>query len=88
MFLCHWLEQITKPAPASLSLGAIADLSRSKTELLGENAMLRQQLIVLRRQIKRPQLTNADRLLLVLLASKVRTWKSTLFIVQPDTLLR
>lgn len=41
-------------------------------------AMLRQQLIVLRRQVSRPQLTKADRALLVLLAGRLRTWKSTL----------
>ena len=35
-----------------------------------ENALLRQQLIVLERQITRPQLTWRDRTLIVLLASK------------------
>src|SRR5207302_10310367 len=30
----------------------------------------------------------SDRLLLVLLARMVRTWKQALFLVQPDTLLR
>jgi transposase InsO family protein len=53
-----------------------------------ENALLRQQLIILRRQVSRPQLTKADRALLVLLAGRLRTWKSALLIVQPDTLLR
>ncbi len=46
------------------------------------------QLIVLRRQVKRTQLTPTDRMLMVLLASKLQAWKSALFIVQPDTLLR
>lgn len=64
------------------------DLCRSKRDLVIENALLRQQLIVLRRQVTRPQLTNTDRTLLVLLAGRLRTWKSALFIVQPDTLLR
>ncbi len=53
-----------------------------------ENALLRQQLIVLRRQVKRPQLTKTDRALLVLLAGRLRAWKNALLIVQPDTLLR
>ncbi len=53
-----------------------------------ENALLRQQVIVLRRQINRPQFTNTDRALLVLLASRLQMWKSTLLIVRPDTLLR
>ena len=48
----------------------------------------RQQLIILRRQVKRPACTRADRLLLVFLASMARTWKQALFIVQPETLLR
>ncbi len=46
------------------------------------------QLIVLRRQVKRTQLTPTDRMLMVLLASKLQAWKSALLIVQPDTLLR
>ncbi len=77
-----------KPASSSHLLGTLADLTRSKTELVIENALLRQQLILLRRQVKRPQLTNTDRALLVLLASKLRMWKNALLIVQPETLLR
>jgi len=53
-----------------------------------ENALLRQQLIVLKRQTKRPKLTWRDRALFVLLASKLRMWKNALVIVQPDTVLR
>src|SRR5215469_6758489 len=48
----------------------------------------RQQVIILRRQMKRPACTRTDRMLLVLLASIVRTWKQALFIVQPEALLR
>jgi putative transposase len=75
-------------AVAGAVAGAMMDLSRSKQQLMLENALLRQQLIVLRRQVNRPRLTNADRALLVLLAGRLRTWKNALFIVQPDTLLR
>ncbi len=87
----NWLWRVwRKPNSNCLSLttGALMDLRRSKQQLMIENALLRQQLIVLRRQVNRPQLNNADRALLVLLAGKVRTWKSALLIVQPDTLLR
>ena len=79
-----------KPLASSLSLatGVVYDISRSKQQLVLENALLRQQLIVLRRQINRLQLNNADRALLVLLASRLRSWKEALLIVQPDTLLR
>lgn len=69
-------------------LRTIADLTRGKTELVAENALLRQQLVILRRQIKRPACTNTDRVLLVLLVRAVRSWKQALFIVQPETLLR
>ena len=64
------------------------DLTRSKSELMLENALLRQQLIVLQRQVKRPALTCRDRALFVLLVSKLRSWKEALLIVQPATLLR
>jgi putative transposase len=77
-----------KPVMTSLVPGMVADLTRSKAELLAENALLRQQLIVLRRQIKRPVYKKTDRLLLVLLARMVRCWKQALIIVQPETLLR
>src|SRR5436305_4244823 len=78
----------TKPLRLSLSLQTMADLGRSKSELVAENALLRQQLIILKRQVKRPPVTRADRILLVLLARLVRTWQQALVIVQPDTLLR
>ena len=71
-----------------MPLQILADLSRSKTELVAENALLRQQLIILQRQMKRPTFTSTDRILLVLLARVVRTWQQALLIVQPDTLLR
>src|SRR5712692_9520351 len=38
--------------------------------------------------VKRPACTKTDRMLLVLLARAVQTWKQALFIVQPETLLR
>src|SRR5438552_17001500 len=79
--------QWTRPLTSSLPLQTLADLGRSKSEMVAENALLRQQLIILRRQVTRPACTKTDRVLLVLLARTARTWKQTLFIVQPDTLL-
>lgn len=64
------------------------DLTRSRQELVLENMLLRQQLIVLKRQVKRPALSWRDRTLLVLLSSRLRTWKQALVIVQPETVLR
>jgi len=78
----------TKPAARGQVLGTLADLVRTKRELVAENALLRQQLIVLRRSVKRPKLTWADRVLLVLLAGRVRAWRHALLIIKPDTLLR
>ena len=77
----HW----TKPLTSSLPLGTLADIARSKPELVAENALLRQQLIILKRHVKRPACTKKDRFLLMLLARAVRAWKQTLFIVQPET---
>ena len=78
-FLC-W----TRPLKTSLLLGTLADLARGKSELVAENALLRQQLIILRRQSKRPVCTKRDRSLLVLLARATRSWRQALLIVQPD----
>ena len=82
------LRSWTKPDTQSLALKAVLDLGRSKSELVLENALLRQQLIVLQRHVKRPTLTWRDRALFVLIASKLPSWNTALMIVQPDTLLR
>jgi putative transposase len=55
---------------------------------MAENALLRQQLISLKRSVRRPMLHKCDKLWLVLLVSKLRFWKQALFIIQPDMLLR
>jgi putative transposase len=84
----HQIKGWVKPTTVYLALDAISDLSRSKADLLVENALLRQQLIVLNRQIKRPKLTNGDRIRLVLLARCTKFWNQALHIIQPDTFLR
>ena len=82
------LVAATSPGPPMLIAGAVTDLARSKPELVAENALLRQQLVVLKRCVKRPRCTPTDRALLVLLAGRVRAWRQALLLVQPDTLLR
>src|SRR5688500_6163754 len=77
----------TKPPSTSLTLGSIHDLTRSKPQLVIENALLRQQLIVLNRSVKRPRLTRADRTLVVLLVNWLQRWKDALLIVKPETVL-
>jgi hypothetical protein len=78
----------TRLTTAPIFVGTLADLARSKSALVAENALLRHQLAILRRSSKRPHCTSADRALLVFLASRVRAWRSALLIVRPDTLLR
>jgi hypothetical protein len=53
-----------------------------------EHALLRQQLIVLERQMSRPQLSWQERGIIVLQAIRLRSWKEGLLIVQADTVLR
>ena len=55
---------------------------------MAENALLRQQLIILNRQVKKPSFTPLDRFFLVVLASRLANWKQALLILKPDTLLR
>ena len=82
------LATATRPAEPAVVAGTLADLTRSRPALVAENAFLRQQLLVLRRSIKRPRCTPIDRALLVLLASRLRAWHQALLIVQPETVLR
>jgi len=78
----------TRPTIAPLACAALGDVARSKPALVAANALLRHQLAIRRRTVKRPRCTPADRALLVLLASRIRAWRSALLIVQPATLLR
>ena len=79
--------QLTVPARSSSLGGAVLDATRTKAQLLTENALLRQQLIVLQRQVKQPQFNPVDRFLMVVLASWLHYWRQTLLIVKPDTLI-
>jgi putative transposase len=82
------IQRWDKPTNQSFVLGTVADLTRDRAELVLENAFLRQQVIVLSREKKRPPLTNKDRRRLVLLTRLLPSWKGALLIVQPDTLIR
>jgi len=82
--LKHW----SKPGNQTMLGGAITDILRNKQALILENALLRQQLIVLNRQVKRPQFSGRDRVLIVMLSSRLANWKQALLIIKPDTVLR
>jgi len=82
------IQPWSRPTTTKLAAEALSDLARSRKDLMAENALLRQQLIVLKRQVKHPQLTPEDRLRLVGLARLTGFWQPALHIVQPDPLLR
>jgi len=79
---------LTPADQARVAAGAVVDVVRSRRELVLENAMLRQQIIVLRRKSPRPRLTTLDRLRLLVAAAVLPTWRRAMAIVQPETLLR
>ncbi len=87
-FANQLFRYLTDPARGSLLVGSLGDLSLSRAQLLAENALLRHQLLILQRQVKRPRLNRSDRFWLLLLASCISNWKQALLIIQPDTLLR
>jgi transposase InsO family protein len=68
--------------------GVVADIVQSRRELILENAMLRHQIVILRRKSPRPRFTTFDRLRLLVAAAVMPTWRRALAIVQPETLLR
>src|ERR1039458_6819730 len=77
-----------------LALGALHILAaaasaafRSRATLHLENLALRYQLGVLRRSVKRPKLTSADRLLWAWLCGVWSDWRSALVIVKPETVI-
>ena len=72
----------------SLLLATLRRAPHARSDLLIENLALRQQLAVYTRQSRRPQLRNADRRFWSLLARSWSEWRSTLVLVQPDTVVR
>jgi len=79
------LREVTRPLP--LVTGFITDLGRSRQQLTAENALLRQQLIVASRKVKRPAFRPHERGLLVLLSRVVHNWRNAVLLVKPDTIL-
>src|SRR5882672_5954604 len=69
-------------------LAAVASSAfKSRATLHLENLALRHQLGVLRRSVKRPKLTSADRLLWAWLCEVWSDWRSALVIVKPETVI-
>jgi hypothetical protein len=88
--LVRAVQRLLQPARsvAKAGIGAARDLTRTRSELLAENTLLRQQVIVFRRGIRRPRIHRDDRLLLLILARLRRRWRYALQVVNPETLLR
>lgn len=80
------IREATRPLP--VLTGLLVDVARFRKELLLENALLRQQLIVASRKIKRPMFKTHERGFVVLLASLLPHWHNALLLVKPETVLR
>jgi len=81
-------EALLPELPPSLLGGFAADVARTRSQLLAENAFLRQQLIVANRSVNRPRLRRCERGVLAFLAARIPSWRSALLIVKPATLIR
>src|SRR5882757_11510414 len=76
-------------ALAYFVLAVLASPFRSKLRLEAENAVLRHQLIVLRRKVRgRAQLTNGDRWFFIQLYRWFPSILEALTIIRPETLVR
>jgi transposase InsO family protein len=60
----------------------------SRLSLAAEILVLRQQLLVLNRTVKRPKLRRRDRLFWVCLSKLWKDWRDALIIVKPDTVIK
>ncbi len=65
----------------------IVNLFKSRQQLSLENLFLRQQLMVLKRNHKRPRFQNSDRVLFAWILRIYPQWKSALLIVKPETVI-
>jgi len=80
------VRETTRPLP--LLAGLVADATRYRKQLLLEEALLRQQLIVASRKVKRPILGGHERRYVVMLASILPRWRDAVLLVKPETILR
>src|SRR5260370_28153914 len=83
------LRQLFRLALSALQMLATAVSAAfiSRATLHSENRVLRHQLSVLRRSVKRPKLTSPDRTLWAWLCDVWIDWRSSLVIVKPETVI-
>ena len=72
----------------AVAAAAIRSFFRGRRALVLENLALRQQLAVYKRVQKRPRLRSTDRAFWVLLSRLWESWKKTLILVNPETVIR
>jgi putative transposase len=82
------MREVLRPRPSSIVGGLATDLLRSRAELTVENILLRQQLIVAARKVRRPVLRRHEPTLITLLAAVLPRWRDALLLVKPETVLR
>ena len=82
------VREALRVRPCSVVAGLAADLLRSRSELVAENALLRQQLIVAARKVMKPAFQRHERTLITLLAAVLPRWRDALLLVKPETVLR
>jgi len=85
--LLYWVRSAIREAtpPLPTLAGLLVDITRSREQLLLENTLLRQQLIVASRKIKRPMFKAPERGFVVLLASLLPHWRNALLLVDSCT---
>ena len=69
-------------------MSALCSAFRSRAALLVENAVLRQQIIVLRRSVPKPRIRARDRVVLALAARVFSSVLNAIIIVRPKTVVR
>lgn len=74
--------------PARVAAHAARDVTKTKVELVADNALLRQQLIAAKRQVHRPRMSKPEKLAMTMWSRLTRWWQSAILFVQPDTVLR
>ena len=73
------IKGLLRPSSTSILIASVVDLTRSKPDLIAENALLRHQLTLLKRQSKRPRLTHGDQ---DARSVNPRSWRSPSFLIE------
>ena len=72
----------------AFAASVFASVFKGKRALVLENLALRQQLAVYKRLQERPQLRSTDRAFWVWLSKLWDSWKTSLILVRPETVIR